>query len=277
MLTIFVVSDASGQTAERVVRSALVQFAEAPATVVRRGHIRTPEQLRAVVQEAVGHDSLILHTLVSDELRRLMLAESRSNSVDAMDIMGPVLDRLAKHLKLTPQQKPGLFRQLIEARSRQIEAVEFAFRHDDGQYADELNRAEVILVGVSRTMKTPTTLYLAYQGWFAGNVPIVPEISMPSAVLSLPSQRIFCLAMEPSRLLELRRVRADYLTIPPTSYASMEKIKKELRYAQRLSTNHGWRQIDVTGKSVEEVAREIVGLLPIKDRRAHEPDKARTT
>lgn len=277
MLTIFVVSDASGQTAERVVRSALVQFTEAPATVVRRGHVRTPEQLRAVVQEAVGHDSLILHTLVSDELRRLMLAESRSNSVDAMDIMGPVLDRLAKHLKLTPQQKPGLFRQLIEARSRQIEAVEFAFRHDDGQYADELNRAEVILVGVSRTMKTPTSLYLAYQGWFAGNVPIVPEISMPSAVLSLPSQRIFCLAMEPSRLLELRRVRADYLTIPPTSYASLENIKKELRYAQRLSTNYGWRQIDVTGKSVEEVAREIVGLLPIKDRRAHEPDKASTT
>ena len=277
MLTIFVVSDASGQTAERVVRSALVQFAEAPATVVRRGHIRTPEHLRAVVQEAVGHDSLILHTLVSDELRRLMLAESRSNGVDAMDLMGPMLDRLARHLKLTPQEKPGLFRQLIEARSRQIEAVEFAFRHDDGQYADELSRAEVVLVGVSRTMKTPTTLYLAYQGWFAGNVPIVPEVPMPPTLLSLPSERVFCLAMEPNRLFELRRVRADYLAIPPTPYASLENIKKELRHAQRLSTTHGWRQIDVTGKSVEEAAREIVVLLPVEDRRAHEPDKASTT
>ena len=277
MLTIFVVSDASGQTAERVVRSALVQFAEAPATVVRRGHIRTPEHLRAVVQEAVGHDSLILHTLVSDELRRLMLAESRSNGVDAMDLMGPMLDRLARHLKLTPQEKPGLFRQLIEARSRQIEAVEFAFRHDDGQYADELSRAEVVLVGVSRTMKTPTTLYLAYQGWFAGNVPIVPEVPMPPTLHSLPSERVFCLAMEPNRLFELRRVRADYLAIPPMPYASLENIKKELRHAQRLSTTHGWRQIDVTGKSVEEAAREIVVLLPVEDRRAHEPDKASTT
>lgn len=277
MLTIFVVSDASGQTAERVIRSALVQFPEAPATVIRRGHIRTPEQLRAVVREAVGHDSLILHTMVSDELRRLMLAESRSNSVDAMDIMGPVLDRLAKHLKLTPQEKPGLFRQLIEAKSRQIEAVEFAFRHDDGQYADELNRAEVVLVGVSRTMKTPTMLYLAYQGWFAGNVPIVPDIPIPPVVPSLPSHRVFCLAMEPSRLFELRRVRADYLAIPQKQYASLENIKKELRYAQRLSANHGWRQIDVTGKSVEEVAREIVVLLPVEDRRTHEPDKAGTT
>jgi [pyruvate, water dikinase]-phosphate phosphotransferase / [pyruvate, water dikinase] kinase len=277
MLTIFVVSDASGQTAERVVRSALVQFAEAPATVIRRGHVRTPKQLRAVVQEAVGHDSLILHTLVSDELRRLMLAESRLHGVDAMDLMGPVLDRLARHLKLTPQEKPGLFQQLAEARSRQVEAVEFAFRHDDGQYADELIHAEVVLVGVSRTMKTPTTLYLAYQGWFAANVPIVPEIPMPPAVLSLPSERIFCLAMEPSRLFELRRVRADHLAIPPTPYASLKNIQKELRHAQRLSANHRWRQIDVTGKSVEEVAREIVILLPTEDRRAGRPKKARPT
>jgi len=107
MLRIFVVSDATGQTAERMVRSALVQFKEAPAIVIRRGNVCTPEQLRAIVQEAVGHDSLILHTLVSDELRRLMLAESRAQGVDAMDLMGPMLDRLAKHLKLRPQENPG--------------------------------------------------------------------------------------------------------------------------------------------------------------------------
>ncbi len=214
MLTIFVVSDATGETAERVVRSALVQFEEAPVKVLRRGHVGTPKQLRAVVQEAAAHDSLILHTLVSDELRHLILAESRSHGVDAMDLMGPVLDRLATHLRLTPQEKPGLFKQLFEARSRQIEAVEFAFRHDDGQQADELSRAEVVLVGISRTMKTPTTLYLGYQGWFVGNVPIVPEIPLPPALLSLPSERVICLVMNPRRLLELRRVRADYLGIP---------------------------------------------------------------
>ena len=265
MLTIYVVSDATGETVERVVRSALVQFEKAPARVIRRGHVRTAEQLRAVVQEAAGQDSLILHTLVSDELRRLMLAESRSRGVDAMDVMGPVLDRLAKHLRLTPREKPGLFKQLVEARSRQIEAVEFAFRHDDGQQADELNRAEVVLVGVSRTMKTPTTLYLAYQGWFAGNVPIVPEVPMPPTVLSFPSERVICLVMEPSRLVQLRSVRADYLAIPAKSYASLANIRKELRHSQRMCANHGWHQIDVTGKSVEEVAREIVGLLPLED------------
>ncbi|MFQ5532986.1 MAG: pyruvate, water dikinase regulatory protein [Candidatus Methylomirabilales bacterium] len=265
MLTIFVVSDATGETAERMVGSALVQFAEASASVIRRGHVRTPEQLRAVVQEAVGHDSLILHTLVSNELRGLMLTECRSQGVDAMDLMGPMLDRLATHLRLTPQEKPGLLKQLVEAKSRQVEAVEFAFRHDDGQYADELNRAEVVLVGVSRTMKTPTTLYLAYQGWFAGNVPIIPEIPLPPTVLSLPCERVFCLVMELNRLVQLRRVRADALAIPSKSYVSLAHIQKELRHSKRLCGIHGWRQVDVTGKSVEEVAREIVVLLPIED------------
>lgn len=265
MLTIYVVSDSTGETAERVIRSALVQFEGASANVFRRGHVRTPEQLRTVVQEAAGRDSLIIHTLVSDELRRVMLAESRSRGVDAMDLMGPVLDRLVKHLKLTPKEMPGLFKQLVEARSRQIEAVEFAFRHDDGQHANELDRAEVVLVGVSRTMKTPTTLYLAYQGWFAANVPIVLGIDLHPTVLSLPSEHVFCLVMDPVRLEQLRRVRADSLAIPPQPYASLENIRKELRHSGRLCDDYGWRQLDVTGKSVEEVAREVVGLLPMED------------
>ena len=265
MLTIFVVSDATGETAERVVRSALVQFEEADATVVRRGRIGTPEKLCAVVQEAAGRDSLILHTLVSDELRHLILAESRSHGVDTMDLLGPVLDRLATHLRLTPQEKPGLFKQLVQARSRQFEAVDFAFRHDDGQQADELSHAEVVLVGISRTMKTPTTLYLGYQGWFVGNVPIVPELPLPPALLALPSERIICLVMNPRRLLELRRVRAEYLGIPAEPYASLESIQKELRHSQQVRVDHGWRQIDVTGKSVEELAREIIVLLPAED------------
>jgi regulator of PEP synthase PpsR (kinase-PPPase family) len=262
MLTIFVVSDATGETAERVVRSALVQFEGAAATVVRRGRVRTPDQVREVVQEASTGEALILHTLVSDELRRLMLAESRLRGVDAMDVMGPILDRLAVHLRLTPREKPGLFRQLNEARTRQIEAVEFAFRHDDGQHADELGRAEVVLVGVSRTMKTPTMLFLAYRGWFAANVPLVLDVEPPATLLSLPPERIFCLEMSPARLVELRRARAEYLGIPPGFYADLSHVQAELRSSQQASVEHNWKRVNVTGKSVEEVAREIMALLP---------------
>ena len=175
MLNLIVVSDAAGETAARVVRSALVQFDSAETMIVRRGNVRTEQQVRQVVAEAVGMQAVILHTLVSDVLRRCMLAETRRQGVDSMDLMGPILDRLALHLHLTPREMPGLFKQLGEARQREIEAVEFAFRHDDGQRVEGLPRAEVVLVGASRTMKTPTTLYLAYRGWFAANVPPWPR------------------------------------------------------------------------------------------------------
>ena len=261
MLTIIVVSDATGETAERMVRSALVQFETSETEILLRGQIRTRAQVRAVVREAVAHRAIILHTLVSDELRDLMLAQARLHNLDSMDLMGPLLDRLAHHLKLTPREKPGLFRQLVDAKSRTIEAVEFAFRHDDGARADDLNRAEAVLVGISRTMKTPTALYLAYHGWFVANVPIVPELNMPSQILALPSERVFCFDMSPGRLLELREARAEATRVPREPYASLPHIRRELQHALRLSTERGWRIINVTGKSVEEVAREIIVLL----------------
>jgi len=261
MLTMFVVSDSTGKTAERVARSALVQFEGAPVNLVSRGHVRTPEQVRALVQEAGSQDAIVLHTLVSDDLRRLMLAESRLHGVDALDLLGPVLERLAAHLRLTPQQKPGLLAQLVEAKSRSIEAVEFAFRHDDGLNADDLDRAEIILVGVSRTMKTPTMLYMAYRGWLAANVPLVAELPLPDALLRAPRDRVFCLLMGHERLLELRRARAEYESIPIEPYATARHVREELRYARQLCRKHRWQAIDVTAKSVEEVGREIIAVL----------------
>jgi regulator of PEP synthase PpsR (kinase-PPPase family) len=262
MLTVFVVSDATGETAERMARAALTQFGNAPVKLARRGEVRTAEQVRAVVQEASAGESIILHTLVSDELRRLMLAESRLHGVDSLDAIGPMLDRIATHLRLTPQEKPGLFKQLTEAKSREIDAVAFAFRHDDGQNVEELDGAEVVLVGVSRTMKTPTMLYLAYRGWFAANVPIVLGVTLPAAVLLVPPQRVFCLLMAARQLQELRRARAGGEAIPAEPYTSLQQIRNELFHARQLCRDHRWRSIDVTSKSVEEVSREIIALLP---------------
>ncbi len=267
MLTIFVASDATGETAARLVRAGLVQFRNAQPTIVRRGLIRTPKQVRALVLEASRHKSLIVHTLVSHDLRRLMLSESRSREVDSMDLMGPMLDRLVTHLRLPPRLKPGLLRQLAEVQSREIEAVEFAFRHDDGQHAEELREAEVVLVGISRTMKTPTCLYLAYRGWFAANVPIIHGVPPPRELFKVPRKRVICLVMMPDRLLELRRTRADAFNIPEEPYASLTHIRQELIHARQLCRDRGWQQIEVTGKSVEEAARQIVMLLPGRGRR----------
>jgi len=262
MLTIIIVSDATGETAERVVRSALVQFEGAETTIVRRGNIRSQQHVAEVVAEAAAQPSLILHTLVSDDLRRCILDESRRRGVDSMDLMGPILDRLATHLRRTPREMPGLFKQLGDARLREIEAVEFAFRHDDGQRVEDLARAEVVLVGASRTMKTPTMLYLAYRGWFAANVPLVPGIPVPEPLRAFPASRVFCLLQTPNRLLELRHARASYLALPEEGYATLAEVRRDLRHAQQLAREYGWHMIDATGKSVEEIAQEIVNLLP---------------
>lgn len=267
MINVFVVSDATGATVDRMVRSALVQFSGAEVKIERRAQVRTSDRVRAVVAEAAAAGAMIIHTLVSDLLRDRMLAESRQQGVDALDLMGPLLERLAIHLKLTPQEKPGLFEQLAEAHSREIEAVDFAFHHDDGQNAEELERAEIVLVGVSRAMKTPTMLYLAYRGWFAANVPIVPGLPLPECLLKLPRERVVYLAISPGALLELRRTRAKMGLIPEEPYASPQHVARELHYCQQLCAQHGWHSVDVTGKSVEEVSREIVALRGDRQRR----------
>lgn len=262
MLSVYVISGGTGETAERVARAALAQFENAPINLVRRGEIRTPQQVHAIVQEAARGESIILHTFVSDDLRHVLLTEARLHAVDAVDVLGPVLDRFSIRLNRTPLERPGRSSQLADARSREIEAVDFAFRHDDGQRAEDLDKAEVVLVGVSRAMKTPTMLYLAYRGWFAANVPLIPQVTPPSTLLKCPSARVFCLVMNPGRLRELRQTRANQTAIPLEPYASPEQISQELQYCQRLCLECGWRTIDVTGKSVEEVAREIIALLP---------------
>ena len=261
MSVVYVVSDATGETGERVLRSALAQFASHECQIVRVGGVRDVEGVRRVVAEARERSALVLHTLVSDRVRGAMLAECRRQSVDAMDLMGPVLDRLTLVLDQEPQEVPGLFEQLREARMRAIEAVEFAFRHDDGQRVTELDRAEIVLVGVSRTMKTPISLYLAHRGWFVANVPIVPGLPTPPEIESTDPAHVFALTMRPARLVELRRARARHLHMTQGEYVELPAIRKEVREATEFFRRHRWHQVDVTAKSVEEASREILDLL----------------
>jgi regulator of PEP synthase PpsR (kinase-PPPase family) len=153
---------------------------------------------------------------------------------------------------------------LDEAKTREIEAVEFAFHHDDGQNSQDLHRAEIVLVGVSRSMKTPTMLYLAYRGWFAANLPLIPELPLDSALAALPPLRVFCLTMQSAQLHERRCARAREEAIPAEPYASLAQIVRENRYAEGLCSKYGWEKIDVTGKAVEEVAREIITVLTVE-------------
>ena len=262
MLSIFAISDATGSTAEGVVRAALTQFDQSQILITRHGGVRSAEQIRAVVTEAAGSGGLIVHTLVSDELRRLVLTEGRSHNVDTIDLMGPLLVRLAEKLATQPRSQPGLFHPFDSAYLDRVEAIDFTVRHDDGQNVLDLDQAEIVLVGVSRTSKTPLSIYLAYRGWRVANVPLVVGVEPPSQLFQLPRHRVVGLIIKPERLVELRQTRVQRMGTRPLGYADLEYIRGEMVFAyQVFERRRDWPLVDVTVKSIEETAAEVVALV----------------
>jgi regulator of PEP synthase PpsR (kinase-PPPase family) len=258
---VFVVSDGTGETAERVLKAALTQFEGAAVEIERRSGVRTEQQIRQVVQEAVRVGGFVVHTLVSDELRDAMVREGRLQNIETIDLMGPLLARLSRQFAVSPSEKPGLFRQLNEEYFRRIETMEFAFHHDDGRRAHELAKAEIVLVGISRTFKTPLSIYLAFRGWFIANVPIVPGIEPPAELFALPPGSVIGLTIDPARLAELRRVREQRLGGATGDYAKLEAVHREVAYALQLFHERQWPVVEVTDKPIEESASEILALV----------------
>ena len=262
---IIIVSDATGRTAEMVVRAALVQFRGADVHLHLRPHARTADGVRAAVQEAARLRGLIVHTLVSPELRRLVLTEGRARQVPTIDLLGPLLLRIEDLLQLQPLAKPGLFREMDEEYRRRFEIVEFAVTHDDGQDPRGLQHADVVLVGVSRTSKTPLSMFLAGRGLRVANVPVVHRLPLPEELNRVDSRKVVGLTIKAERLLELRRARLLQMETPPKfPYAEPRQIWAELEYAHSQFQRGGWPVVDVTDKSVEEVAAEVLVLTGIE-------------
>jgi regulator of PEP synthase PpsR (kinase-PPPase family) len=173
--------------------------------------------------------------------------------------MGPLLAQLTYQFSDSPSGKPGLFRKLNREYFQRIEAMEFAFRHDDGQRAHELSKADLILLGVSRTFKTPLSIYLAFKGWLVGNVPIISDLPPPQNIFDLPRGKVFCLTTSPNHLSVLRSVRHEHLGGSTGEYADVDYIRKEIAYAKEIFRRRpDWPIIEVTKKPIEEIASEIL-------------------
>lgn len=267
MYHILIVSDGTGGTAEQAVRAALTQFGDAEVSIERRSEVRTKEQIAEAVQYAAQIGAFIVHTIVSQDLRNAIAEQGRLHNVPTIDLMGPLLVQLAQHLAHSPAERPGLFRELNREYFRRIEAVEFALRHDDGQRTHELDSADIVLVGVSRTFKTPLSIFLAFKGWLVGNVPVMLDTPLPRILEQLPPSRVFCLTTDPVSLTELRRARHRHLGGATGRYAEFDFVQRELEYAEMLFRSHpGWSVIDVTHKPIEEIASEILGILRARNR-----------
>jgi regulator of PEP synthase PpsR (kinase-PPPase family) len=258
---IFVVSDGTGRTAEQALMAALTQFPGASVDKVIRPNVRTESQIEEIMLEVKAANGIIVHTLVNESLREYMATCSRFHNIDSIDLMGPMLSRLSYHLSNSPAGKPGLFFQINEEYFKRIDSMQFAFTHDDGQRYYDYERAEIVLVGVSRTFKTPLSIYLAFKGWFVANYPVVLGNDPPDILAKLPPGNVFALTTLASDLSSLRSVRQAYLGgSSGGEYSSLEYVKRELNYAQNLFTKYQWPVISVTNKPIEEIATEILAI-----------------
>jgi regulator of PEP synthase PpsR (kinase-PPPase family) len=268
---LYAMSDSKGVIVEMVVKVALAQFSEKDVEVHLVSCIKTFDQIDKVILEAIEVKGIIVHSFVKHELSDYIWYEGRLHNLEIVNILGPLLNRFSNYLHSTPAEKPGMFTMLNRDYFRRIETTEFAIKHDDGANADGLINAEIVLLGVSRTFKTPLSIYMAYKGWLVGNVPVVPGIPLPEMVFKLPPERVFCLVTNASTLSRLRNVRNEYLKGQAPKYASYENVKEELKYANRLYSMHPkWAKVQVTAKPIEEIANNIIRIY----RRKHKQKKS---
>jgi len=259
---VFILSDATGDTASRVVRAALKQFVGEDITVRRHPNVLRKSEVRAVLKEAAESDSLVAHTFAAAPLRAMMEDEARALGIETLDLLGPLLDSLEVFLHSKPKEEPGLLHRIDEQYFRRIDAVEFAVMHDDGKHLDGLKHADLVLVGLSRTGKTPLSVYLALEGWRVGNVPLVQGQKIPKQVLALPKDRVVGLAIDPRRLAEIRRSRMEYIA-PGTimSYDDELEVRNEVSWSRRLLTKSKIKIVDVTQRAIEETAHLVLSAV----------------
>ncbi len=286
---IFIVSDATGETAEKVVRAALLQFdleeqaSEHPSAIrphLPAGmpvdaialrvfpHLRHEHDIDTVVAEARAAQALLVSTLVRTEERELLYQKCRNSGVQCVDLLGALLSSLAGFFGAEPRGVPGLLHSVSSSYFRRMEAIEFTVHADDGRDPESLPRADVVLVGVSRTSKTPLSIYLAQKGYKVANVPIVLDVPPPERLFEVVPHRVFALTIQPEALLSIRRqrlLRMHMDCIPDMSYGQRDYISREIHYARTLFAAHpDWTVVDITGKAIEETAADILRSLALR-------------
>lgn len=253
------ISDATGETVESVARACLVQFDEVEPVEHLWNMMRNAGQMELVIQSIEENPGFVLYTLVNPDLRSMLTMACRKLRVPCVSVLQPIMTAFGTYLNTEGQSQPGRQHALDSEYYSRIAAMEFALSHDDGQSAWNLEEAEIVVVGVSRTSKTPTCMYLANRGVRAANVPIVLGAPLPEELFDLHGPVVVGLTKEARSLVQVRRNRLRMLNEhDETDYTDPETVMEELNYAKRLFTQHKWPIIDVTRRSIEETAAAIM-------------------
>ncbi len=259
---ILVVSGGVGASGKQVMHTLLAQFPEVQVPVITHGNTRTLEQIGEVVAEAKESGGLIVYTLIDSPLRNQLAEKARAEGVEAVDLMGDLIHWVTDRYGQEPLGVPGLYRQLHKDYFERVDAIEFSMQHDDGKDPSGWGQADIILVGVSRTGKTPISLYLSVLGWKVANIPLIPEIPTPGGLSQLDPKRVIGLTIEPGQLLLHRQHRQSSLGAPGESgYAAPAVVYEEIKQSRRLFRQAGYATINVTDKPIETCADEIIRTI----------------
>lgn len=258
--SIYVISDSTGETGAKVVQAALLQFRHEQVRLRIVSNMRDPGALSETIDRAAGEGALVVYTLVNADQRVAVLNRAAQYGVQAVDLMGPLMARIGSWLRETPVSQPGLLHRLDAEYFRRIEALEYTVKNDDGQMPRNFVHADIVVVGVSRTSKTPVCAHLAQKGLKAANLPLVLEVKPPPEIDQVDARRVFALTITPRALLEIRRTRVERMGSGASSgYVDLQQIQRELAWARDLVRAHpGWTTIDVTNRAVEETGSEIL-------------------
>src|SRR5712692_2768697 len=258
---IFVISDATGSTAEHVLRAALAQFDADDVVVERRPEIQTIDGVHRVVDEAQKAGALLVHTLASVDLRREIYLRATERRLQSVDLLGNVLSDLSAFLGATPGGVPGGVHRFDEDYYRRMDALTFVVKHDDGMGLEDLDRADIILVGISRTSKTPLSIYLAVRGYFVANVPILYNVEPPAQLFKINQRKVVALRMDPIRLRLIREQRLrSFRQDARQAYIDAQMVQQEVAYSDEIFKRASWPVVDTSLKSLEETAVEVVSL-----------------
>jgi len=265
------VSDATGETVISAARACAAQFDEVRPIEHFWNLVRTQRQLSLALEGIRDHPGIMLFTLVDKDLRATLENACRGLQLPCIPILDPILAGLASYLGLESKAQPGRQHTMNAEYFSRLDAMDYALSQDDGQSPWKLDAADVILVGVSRTSKTPTCIYLANRGIKAANVPYVPNSPLPDILVSSTAPLVVGLTEDPERLVSIRRNRLRLLNQPEvTSYVDLEQVRDEVNEARRFYTKMGWPVIDVTRRSIEETAAEIIKILARRNQIAEE-------
>ena len=262
-LLIFVVSDSVGETGESVARAVLSQFRPdfQDVEIVRFPHVSTQKEIELIIDEAKERKSVVVFTFVEKALRKEIYNYALEKNVAAIDLLGPIMQAVELEYEEKPIQEPGMMHKLDEDYFKKIEAIEFAVKYDDGRDPRGIPLADIVIIGVSRTSKTPLSQYLAHKSYKVANVPLVPEIDPPKELYNVDPKKCFGLVITPNQLNSIRKERLLVLGLKEEAiYAQRNRIEQELEHFYKVANSVGCHVIDVTNKAIEESANLIIEL-----------------